>query len=119
MSLNPPRVDRIKIESDGSGGAVETVVELPMTVPDGVAFDTSGSLYVSMYRPDRIYRLTPSGQLDVLADDFEGTLIAAPTNIAFCGSNRDILLSTNPGRWHITRYDVDAAGLPLHYPDIG
>ena len=96
MSLNPPRVDRIKIESDGSGGAVETVVELPMTVPDGVAFDTSGSLYVSMYRPDRIYRLTPSGQLDVLADDFEGTLIAAPTNIAFCGSNRDILLSTNP-----------------------
>jgi gluconolactonase len=119
MSLNPPRVDRVKIEPDGTAGAVETVVELPATVPDGLAFDTNGNLYVSMYRPDRIYRLTPSGRLDVLAEDFEGTLIAAPTNIAFCGKNRDILLSTNLGRWHITRYEADAAGLPLHYPDIG
>ena len=118
MSLNPPRVDRIKIESNGSAGAIETVVELPTSVPDGVAFDTSGNLYVSMYRPDRIYRLSPSGQLDVLADDFEGTLISAPTNIAFCGRDRDILLSTNLGRWHITRYDTEATGLPLHYPDI-
>ena len=118
MSLNPPRVDRIKIEADGNAGLIETVVELPMTVPDGVAFDTDGNLYVSMYRPDVIYRRTPSGQLDVLAEDFEGTLIAAPTNIAFCGRNRDVLLSANIGRWHITRYEVGATGHPLSYPDI-
>jgi gluconolactonase len=119
MSLGPPRVARIKIEADGSAGEAETVVELPMTVPDGVAFDTEGNLYSSMYRPDRIYRLTPSGELDVLAEDFEGTLIAAPTNIAFCGRGRDLLLSTNLGRWHLSRYEVDATGLSLHYPDIG
>ena len=119
MSLNPPRVDRASIEPDGGAGAVETVVEFPGTVPDGLAFDAEGNLYTSMYRPDVIYRLTPSGQLDVLAEDPEGTLIACPTNIAFCGGDLDILLSANLGRWHITRYRVGATGLPLNYPDIG
>ncbi len=118
MSVNPPRVDRIKIEADGSAGPTETVVELPMTVPDGVAFDTDGNLYVSMYRPDVIYRRTPSGQIDVLAEDSQGTLIACPTNVAFCGRERNILLSSNLGRWHITRYEVDATGLALHYPKL-
>ena len=118
MSVNPPRVDRVKINPDGSAGPAQTVVEIPGTVPDGVAFDTAGNLYVSMYRPDVVYRLTPSGELDILAEDFEGTLIAAPTNIAFCGRDRDILLSTNIGRWHITRYEAGATGLRLHYPDL-
>ena len=110
MSVNPPRVDRIEIDDDGSAGNAETVVELPGTVPDGVAFDTDHNLYVSMYRPDVIYRRTPSGQLDVLAEDYQGTLIAAPTNIAFCGRDRDILLGANM---------VDATGMPLHYPKLG
>ena len=119
VSVNPPRVDCIQIEADGSAGRIETVAEFPKTVPDGVAFDTDRNLYVSMYRPDVIYRRTPEGQIDILAEDFEGTLIAAPTNIAFCGRGRDVLLSTNIGRWHITRYDAGATGLTLHYPDLG
>ena len=119
MSLNPPRASRIKIESDGSAGAAETLVELPGSVPDGVAFDTDGNLYVACYRPDRIYRLTTSGKLDVLAEDYEGTIIACPTNIAFCGRKLDTLLSANLGRWHVMRYEVGATGLPLHYPDLG
>ena len=118
MSVNPPRVERIYIEDDGGAGRMETAAEFPRTVPDGVAFDTDGNLYVSMYRPDVIYRVTRDGQTDVLAEDFEGTLIAAPTNIAFCGPDRTMLLGANIGRWHITRYDVGVAGHPLNYPDI-
>ena len=118
MSLNPPRVDRVEIKTDGSAGEVETLVHLPETVPDGLAFDTEGNLYISCYRPDRIYWLMPSGQLDVLAEDYEGTVIAAPTNIAFCGQNRDLFLSANLGRWHITHYDLGKTGMPLNYPDI-
>ena len=118
VSLNPPRVDRIPILEDGSAGTPETVVELPLTVPDGLAFDTEGRLYISCYRPDRIYRLSPGGELEVLAEDYEGTIIAAPTNVAFCGHRRDVLISANLGRWHLTRYQVDAVGQPLHYPRI-
>ena len=118
MSLNPPRVVRVNINQDGSAGDVETVVELPQTVPDGIAFDSDGNLYISCYRPDRIYRFDTEGTLDILADDFEGTLVAAPTNIAFSGRRLDTLLSASLGRWHISSYNVGATGLPLHYPQI-
>ena len=119
MSLNPPRISEIKIAPDGTAGEVRTVVEVPKSVPDGVAFDTDGTLYIACYRPDRIYRYSTSGELEMLADDFEGTIIAAPTNIAFCGTERDVLLSANLGRWHITRYETGAKGISLHYPHVG
>ena len=118
MSLSPPRVDRIEINPDGSCGRTETVVELPETVPDGVAFDSDGNLYISCYRPDAIYKFSQQHNLEVFAQDFEGTLMAAPTNIAFCGEDRDILLSTNLGRWHISRYEAGLTGLSLHYPKL-
>ena len=118
VSLNSPRIERIPILEDGSAGPAELVVELPFSVPDGIAFDTQGNLYISCYRPDRIYRLSVDGELEILVEDYEGTLMAAPTNIAFCGPRRDDLLSANLGRWHISRYELDAVGIPLNYPII-
>ena len=112
-----PGVARIKIEADGSAGSAETVVALPETVPDGLAFDAEGTLYCSCYRPDRIYQYA-DGQLEILADDYAGTAIAAPTNIAFCGPQRDLFLSANLGRWHISQYDLGKTGMPLNYPQI-
>lgn len=116
LSLNTPRIARISINDDGSSGKAETVVELPKTVPDGLAFDNEGNLYISCYRPDIVYLLSKDGKLDVLAEDFEGTVMAAPTNIAFCGQNLDLLLGANLGRWHLTHYSVEAKGAPLNYP---
>ena len=104
------------IKADGSAGAVETVVEMPRTVPDGLAYDTDGNLYISCYRPDTIFRYTPEGELQTLAEDYEGTAMAAPTNVAFCGEDLDMFISANIGRWHLTQYDLDATGLPLNYP---
>ena len=117
-SLNPPRIERIPIGPEGEAGKPEIVVDMPKTVPDGLAFDSVGNLYISCYRPDSIFRLDPEGTLEVLAQDYEGTLMAAPTNIAFCGDNLDDLLSANLGRWHISRYNLKASGLPLNYPVI-
>ena len=70
MSLGPPRVSRVKIAEDGSAGEVETVVLLEKTVPDGLAFDIEGNLYISCYRPDTIFRYTKDHELQVFADDF-------------------------------------------------
>ena len=113
-----PGIARIKINEDGSAGAAEMLVALPETVPDGLAFDTEGTVYCSCYRPDRIYQYTADGQLDILADDYAGTAIAAPTNIAFCGPERDLFLSANLGRWHISKYDLGKIGVALNYPEV-
>ena len=118
MSLNPPRIAKVLIDRAGNPDKIDTLVEIPGTVPDGVLFDRQGFIYVSCYRPDRIYRLSPLGELEILADDFEGTVISAPTNLAFCGNDLDVLLGTNLGRWHISKYNVDAIGLPLNYPEL-
>lgn len=113
-----PRVSRVAINEDGSAGRASVVEDLPEAVPDGLAFDSKGNLFISCYRPDRIYRLAAEGPLDIFCDDPEGTMLAAPTNVAFCGENRDIFLSANLGRWHISEYRTDSVGAPLHFPKI-
>jgi len=118
MSLNPPSISRIAINPNGTAGLVERVVDLPKTVPDGLAFDENNNLYISCYRPDVIYRYTNKNKLEILAEDYEGTLMSAPTNIAFCGEKRNMLLGTNLGRWHLTRYHLDMVGMPLNYPKL-
>ena len=117
-SLNPPRVERIKITEDGTAGKAEKVIDLPDTVPDGLAWDEDGNLYISCYIPSKIYKLDTKGNLELLVEDSEHTMLASPTNIAFCGNNRDILLSANLGRGHITEIMTGVVGSKLEYPII-
>ena len=118
LTFVEPKIIRIPINSEGQAGSASIVVEMPKTVPDGLAFDIDGNLYVSCYRPDRIYQVDNNQQLNVLADDFEGVLISAPTNIAFCGENLDTLIGTNLCQKHLTQYNISTKGLPLHYPKL-
>ena len=122
VSLDQPRIERISINDDGTPGSREVVTLVPRSVPDGLAFDDKGTLYISCYRPDRIWRYRQGEGLEVLVDDYEGTLMASPTNIAFCGPERADLLSANLGRWHISRYDLSEIGSPkgaqLNYPKV-
>src|SRR5438132_9871170 len=46
-----PGVVRLAISIDGILGKPENVVELPRTVPDGVALDAKGNLFISCYTP--------------------------------------------------------------------
>jgi sugar lactone lactonase YvrE len=108
-----PGVERIEINADGSAGARSTAVTLPQTVPDGVAFDADGALYVSCYTPARIYRVAPGGAPEVFVDDWEAHTLANPTNIAWGGPAFDQLFSANLGRWHVTRIDAGVRGAPL------
>ncbi len=52
---------------------------------DGLAFTDEGGLLVSCYRPDRIYHLGADGALGIVADDPQGTILSAPTNVCFVG----------------------------------
>jgi gluconolactonase len=113
-----PAVVRVVIEADGSAGAVETVAELPHNVPDGIAFDEAGNLYISCYTPDVIYRVAPDGDLAVLAADWESVTFATPTNVAFVGPERTTLVVGSLSRWHLTKGEMDVPGARLHFPSF-
>jgi gluconolactonase len=108
-----PGVERVAIFPDGSAGAREVFVTLPETVPDGLAFDAEGNLYVSCYAPNKIFKVTPDQRVTVAVEDWEAHTISNPTNIAFGGPGFDQLFVANLGRWHIARVDMGIKGLKL------
>ena len=106
------RISQVPILADGSAGTASPfAVDLP-GLPDGIAFDDAGALYVGCYEPSRILRIAASGAMaEVYIEDPTAHLFAHPTNIAFDGST---LYSANLGRWHITRVHTDTTGTALH-----
>jgi gluconolactonase len=107
-----PTVNRFDLRT----GEVEEVARLEGTVPDGVAFTTDGGVLISCYRPDRIVHLDSAGRLEIVAEDPQGTYLAAPTNVAFAGAELDLLVCANLGRHHLAIVDAGLRGVPLHYP---
>lgn len=107
-----PTVNRFDLGT----GELEEVTRLDGTVPDGLAFTDEGGILVSCYRPDRIIHLDAGGAVEIVAEDPQGTLLAAPTNVAFAGPELDRLVCANLGRWHLTLVDSGLRGVPLHYP---
>lgn len=104
------KVSRIAIRPDGApAGRTDHATALP-GLPDGLALDDSGNLYVSCYEPSRILRVDPGGRTEVYAEDPTAHAFCHPTNIAFDGSR---LYSANLGRWHITAVDTDTSAVPL------
>lgn len=85
-------------------------------VLDGLAPTVDGGMLISCYRPDRIYHRAADGAVEVLVDDPQGTLLAAPTNAAFAGPQLGLLVVANFGRWHLTALDPGLRGVPLHRP---
>jgi gluconolactonase len=104
------RITRIAIGPDGEpAGRTEAATDLP-GLPDGVAVDGQGRLYVACYEPSRILRIASTGRAEILIEDPHATLMCHPTNIAFDGAT---LYATNLGRWHLTRIETDTFAEPL------
>ncbi len=118
LESQTPALVSIPVCADGTSGARELVAMLPGTVPDGVALAEDGSMFVCCYRPDRILRVSPDGAVEVVADDPMGTALSAPTNGVWVGEQRDVLVTGNLGRWHLSRLEPGAVGVPLHYPEV-
>lgn len=113
-----PGISRIEIRPDGSEGRREVVLEMPRTVPDGIAFAADGSLYIACYRPDVIKRLTPAGQLETIVEDWQALKVVAPTNLVFFGPTRtDLAAACLHGEWIVT-FKADRPGQPLNYPPL-
>jgi gluconolactonase len=69
-------------------------------MPDGLALDAAGNLYVTCYASDEIHRITPAGEKQLFAHDPWAILLSRPTNLAF----RDgMMYVANLGRTTITR----------------
>jgi gluconolactonase len=107
------RVVRVAIGRDGEAGAPKPVVDLTGSQPDGIALAVDGTMFVGCYRPDRIYRVPPGGEPEVLAEDPDGVVLNQPANVAFIGPDLDRLAVSSLGGWTIVSTDVGLRGLPL------
>jgi gluconolactonase len=117
LESTPGRLVAFDIRADGSAGPRRVLADLTGSVPDGIAFATDGSVLISCYRPDAIYRWRADLGLELIGEDPEGTVLAAPTNCAFVGPDRAMVAVPNIGRWHVTRFRVPGLqGVPLFYP---
>jgi hypothetical protein len=45
-------------------------------------------------------------------------VLAAPTNVAFCGDDLRTVVAASLGRWHLSRGRAAVPGAPLHYPEL-
>ena len=79
-----------------------------MTCPDGLAFDQKGTLYISCYAPNAIYKYE-NGDLKELIDDWESHTLCNPTNMAFGPEGN--LYTANLGRWHISKIPLEETGI--------
>ena len=89
-------ISRVEICQDGSAGRIERVVELPRHVPDGIAFDFNGRLWIACHRPDSVYVYDlEKAALDLFCSDWAGHRLRGPTDIAFAGVDRNIMLAAS------------------------
>jgi sugar lactone lactonase YvrE len=101
-----------------AGGELEPVVELPRTVPDGLAVDAEGGIWIGCYQPNRIYRLDAGGGLDMVVDDWTGEYVMSPTNLAFAGEQLDVLVLASLCGWAVKAIDPGVAGAPVVRPKV-
>jgi gluconolactonase len=118
VESSPPLIAKVEIKADGSAGKRSVIVELPRQVPDGVALDRNGDLYISLYNPNIVYRFTTKGELITLYDDWEQLMLVAPTNIAFGGPDLTTLIIASLCGWSVHTAPMPVPGLQIRYPKL-
>lgn len=111
-------ISRVPILEDGSAGP-KAHVAYAGKVPDGLACDADGRIYVASYEPSAIYRIDPAtGEVETVVHDEEAVFLCHPTNVAFWKGD---LYAVNLGKCHISRIalGVEGAGRPLKRADGG
>ncbi len=105
------RILRYPIGADGTIGPAQHWADMSEpSGPDGMAFDTSGNLYVAHYG---------AGSVDIFAPDGsqKGSLaIPGPsvTNVAFGGPMRNLMVVTEISTHSVYQFETGISGLPLN-----
>jgi sugar lactone lactonase YvrE len=110
------RLVRVPILEGGRASEPSVIAPLPDTEPDGVALDADGNCWVTLYRPDGLVRVTPSGEVHVMLDDHLARTFDAPTNLCWVGPDLDRIVVANVGDRFLSIGDVGVRGQPLHLP---
>ena len=112
------RVVRVPVLPDGSAGEPETIAELPDTDADGIALDAEGSLWVTLYRPDGLVRISPDGSTEKVIDDHLASTFDAPSNVAWVGERLDRAVVACVGGRFLAIGDLGVNGRGPHYPEV-
>jgi gluconolactonase len=118
VESNANRISRIEIRKDGTAGDVDVFCEGLEHVPDGIALDARGHLYVGCFGMNRLYVANGQGQVELLCEDLENATLSVPTNCAFGGNNYDQLYVACMGGSHIAVLDLKTPGQPLYAHEI-
>jgi sugar lactone lactonase YvrE len=115
---------RIAIKKDGTFGKPEIYSENFPALPDGMAFDVKGNLYVTLpgvakdgklAPANQIIKVDTNGQWSVLIDDPAGQKLKFTTNCAFGGPGLQDLYIANVEGDHFSRVRTSAQGHPLYH----
>lgn len=83
------------------------------------AVDTDGILYVAHTVGD-VFKITAAGRISIYGTGSagrKGERLRGPTDVAFAGPDRDVLLAASLDNLVIHRFgNVGARGLPLNHP---
>jgi gluconolactonase len=118
VESNLPGVSTLTIDAGGRLADRRVLVEMPDTVPDGLALDAGGRLLISCWAPDAVFVLETDGELRLLAHDPLRYVLHEPTNIAFMpGTNR--LVAAAYGERFLSVLEHDTLGAPVPRPRFG
>ena len=115
---------RIAIKKDGTFGQPEVYARDFPALPDGMAFDVEGNLYVTLpafirdgdFTPaNQILKVDTNGNWSVLIDDSAGQKLVFPTNCAFAGPGLQDLYIANLRGDHFSRVHTAFHGHPLYH----
>jgi gluconolactonase len=113
-----PGVVTYELDGDAVGPRRE-FLHLPRTVPDGLALDSSGALYVSCWRPDRVYRVAAgSDAAEIYLDDWTAEYLNSPTNLCFGGPDLSTIYLAGLGGYAISQISAEVPGQPLAFPSV-
>ncbi len=115
---------RIAIKKDGTFGQPEIYSKDFPALPDGMAFDVEGNLYVTlpavvkeggMVEANQIIKIDTNGNWSLLIDDSAGQKMSFPTNCAFGGPGLQDLYIANLEGDHFSRVHTSFHGHPLYH----